>query len=128
MFAIIGTIIGFLPHLFKFLEGLSDNKQELAIMSMQMELAKLNLTAQLQEIGMNAKASEIQSMYSSMKTSIPWVDGFNACVRPIIAIIFTAKMIASCFYPEAAVMNDHDYAILGCIMSFYFGDTVTSRL
>lgn len=128
MFALIGAIIGFLPHLFKFLEGLSDNKQELAIMNIQMEMAKLSLTAQLQEVGMNAKASEIQSMYSSIKTAIPWIDGFNALVRPCIAIIFTSKMVASCFYPDIMTMNDHDYALFGAVISFYFGDAITSRL
>ncbi len=127
MFALIGTLLGFMPHLFKFFEGIADNKQEMLIMQMQLEMAKLNLTAQVQEIGMSAKASEIQSMYSSMKVNNAFIDGFNACIRPAIAIIFTAKLVANCFMPEV-VMNDHDYALVGAITSFYFGDTVTSRL
>lgn len=126
MFSIIGALVGLIPHLFKFFQTWSDNKQELAIMTMQMEMAKLQLNVQLQEVQMTVKASEVSSMYNNIKVSIPWIDGLNALIRPLLALLFVGKFIGSCTI-EDLPMTDHDYAILSCILSFYFGE-MTTRL
>lgn len=126
MFSIIGALVGLIPHLFKFFQTWSDNKTELALVAMQMELAKLQINTQLQEIQTAAKTAEVSSMYNNIKVSIRWVDALNALIRPLLAILFVSKFVGSCFVDELP-MNDHDYAILSMILSFYFGE-LTTRL
>ncbi len=144
MITILASLLGFLgstlPNLFKILEDKSDKTQELAIMQMQMEFAKLNLTTQLHEVQIGADAQEMKTIYSTYETGIPWVDALNGCVRPIMAfaffgLFFLVKIpviiMALCNMNNIADFNmlwtPEDGAIFAGIISFYYGSRAMQK-
>ena len=58
MITILASLLGFLgstlPNIFKLFQDNQDKAQELAIMNLQIEYAKLNLATQLQEVQVSA--------------------------------------------------------------------------
>ncbi len=124
MITILGALVGLLPNLFKYFQDYQDKKQELEIMKLQVGMMQAGLNTQLQEVAINAQVAQTASMYSNMKVNIPIIDGINALIRPLIAIIYTIRMIMSITHPELVNLLDHDYGIYSCIISFYFGGLV----
>jgi hypothetical protein len=127
MITILGALVGLIPSLFKSFQQYHDNKQELAIMQIQMQIMQIGLKTQLQEVAINAQSANLNTMYSNMKVNIPIIDGINALIRPMIAIIYTIRMIMSITHPDLVNLLDHDYGIYACIISFYFGGVISNR-
>lgn len=138
MITILASLLGFLgstlPNLFKIFQDKSDKTQELAIMSMQIEYAKLNLATQLHEVQISADADEMKTLYSTYSTGIPWVDALNGCVRPIIAFSFFGLFFLVKIPVIIMALNNlnnisdfnmlwtqEDSAIFAGIISFYYG-------
>jgi len=150
MITILASLLGFLgstlPNLFKIFQDKSDKAQELAIMAMQVEFAKLNLATQLHEVQIGADAQELRTLYSTYETGIPWVDALNGCVRPILAfaffgLFFLTKVpcIILAFHDiwhglefSQSVMiglwSDNDSAIFAGIISFYYGSRAMQKM
>jgi hypothetical protein len=150
MITILASLLGFLgstlPNIFKLFQDNQDKAQELAIMNLQIEYAKLNLATQLQEVQVSAAGEELKTLYSTYETGIKWVDALNGCVRPIIAfsfffLFFIAKLpcIFLAFHDislgqafSEAVMyglwGDNDSAIFAGIIAFYFGSRSMSKI
>lgn len=127
MITILGALVGLIPNIFKYLHDFQDKKQELEIMKLQIGMMQAGLNTQLQEVSINAQVAQTASMYSNMKVNIPIIDGLNASIRPLIALIYTVRMIMSITHPELVNLLDHDYGIYSCIISFYFGGLVRFR-
>jgi hypothetical protein len=144
MITILASLLGFmgstLPNLFKIFEDKSDKAQELAIMGMQIEFAKLNLATQLHEVQIGADAQEMKTLYSTYSTGIPWVDALNGCVRPVIAfaffgLFFLVKIpviiMALHNMNNIADFNmlwtQEDGAIFAGIISFYYGSRAMQK-
>ena len=127
MITILGALCGLIPHAFKFFQDLSDKRQELAIMELQLQMSQANINAQLQEVNINAQMADKAVMYESIKTNVPLIDGLNGAIRPLIAIIYTIRMVMSITHPDMVNLLDHDYGIYATIIAFYFGGLVRSR-
>lgn len=127
MITIYGALVGLIPHIFTFFQDYLDKKQELSIMQLQLQMSQANLSNQLQEINVNAQVADTNTMYSNIKVNLPFIDGLNASVRPLIALTYTARMILSITHPEYVNLLDHDFGIYACIIAFYFGGLVRSK-
>lgn len=127
MITILGALVGLIPHMFKYFQDYTDKKQELAIMQLQLQMSQANLNIHLQEINVSAEVAQMSEMYTNMKVNIPFIDGLNASIRPIIAIVYTIRMILSITHPDYVNLLDHDFGIYSCIIAFYFGGLVRSR-
>ena len=127
MITILGALCGLIPHAFKFFQDLSDKRQELAIMELQLQMSQANLNTQLQEVNINAQIADKAVMYNSIKTNVPLIDGLNGAIRPLIALIFTGKVVFAMLYSEQIQLAEHDYGIFSAIVAFYFGGLVRSR-
>jgi hypothetical protein len=124
MITILGSLVGLIPTLFKYFQQWQDGRNQLAIMQIQLQMMQAGLNMQLQEVAMNAQVAQVTSAYNTIKTNIGWVDALNGLIRPLIAIIYTAKMIYAMIYPELIELADHDYGIYSCVISFYFGGLI----
>lgn len=124
MITVISAFIGLLPHILKYFQAYQDNKQEMAILQLQYQMLQAGYKTQLQEVALNTQSQNIIALNQTSKTNIVWIDSVNGFIRPLIALVFTLKMLLSMAYPEHMVLVDHDYAIYSCILSFYFGGLV----
>jgi hypothetical protein len=143
LFGLLGST---LPNIFKLFQDNQDKAQELAIMQMQIEYAKLNLATQLKEVQVGADASEFKTLYTTYNTGIHWVDALNGCVRPIVAfsfffLFFLTKLpcIALAFHDISqgqafsetimyGLWSDNDSAIFAGIIAFYFGSRAMAKM
>src|ERR1700753_1869186 len=100
MIVVLSTLVGLLPHIFKYFQEKSDKKQELEIMKLQFSMQQQGLKTQLQEISTITQGNEINTMYNNIKTNIRFIDGLNGIVRPTIALIYTAKIIVAMIFWE----------------------------
>lgn len=121
MITILGALVGLIPHIFSYFKDVTDKKQELAIMQIQLSMMQANLNTQLQEVNINAQIADKQTMYNSIHTNIPFIDAINGLIRPLIAMIFTGKIVYAMIFPEQIMLAEHDYGIFSVILAFYFG-------
>jgi hypothetical protein len=138
MFTILSTLIGFLssglPSLFKYLNDKNDKAHELAIMQMQMEMAKLEFKEQLEEMNIKADVSERATLYTTYKTGITWIDAFNGTVRPVVTYLLVLLYITVKIMQYNGLHGDipefekleilwtqEDHALFAGVISFYFG-------
>ncbi len=121
---VLSLLAGLIPHIFTFFSGMLDRKQELAILNLQLEMSKANLNLQLQEVGINATIADKAIMYNNIRTNIPFIDGLNGAIRPLIALIYTIRMILSITNPNLVNLLDYDHHIYAAIIAFYFGGLV----
>lgn len=145
MITLFATIAGFLgsifPEIFKLLQDKNDKKQELALMQIQMEMAKIQGSQKLQEVNIKADISEIEALLKTYNTGIKWVDAFNGTVRPVLTYSFfilyaTVKYLQYTIIPDNAPMfqymdvlwNAEDQAIFAGIVSFYFGQRAMGKI
>jgi hypothetical protein len=157
MLTLLGTLFGGLfrlaPELLKWLDRRDDRAHELAMFDKQLEADKFKFQAaqQLAQIeGENAlNLADVQAMIAAtnaqgQKTGIPFVDGLNALVRPILTfwwciVLYTAALGAE-FYTLVWVMHQStaeailniwgqdEKAIVASIISFWFVDRALRKL
>lgn len=138
MFTILSALIGFLssglPSLLKYLNDKNDKAHELAIMQMQMEMAKLEFKEQLDEMNIKADTAEMATLYTTYKTGITWIDAFNGTVRPVVTYLLVFLYIAVKIMQYNNLHGDvpefekldilwtvEDHVLFTGVISFYFG-------
>lgn len=145
MITLFASIAGFLssifPEIFKFLQDKNDKKQEIALMQLQIEAAKIQGNQKLQEVNIKADISEVEALLRTYNTGVKWVDAFNGTVRPVITYSFfilyaTVKYMQYTIIPVDAPLfqymdvlwNTEDQAIFAGIISFYFGQRAMGKI
>lgn len=96
---LLGTLFGGLfrmaPEVLKWLDRKDERSHELAMFDKQLEADKLRGDQALAQINAQADANigaaEVQAIIEATKaqavqTGIRWVDGFNAMIRPLLAL------------------------------------------
>jgi len=155
MFALLGSLVGFIsslaPDIFGLLRDKKDKAHELQILDRQMELTKLGHTTRMEEIQTASEGKEAEHIYKfAEKSGIAWVDGFASSVRPFLTYSFFALyawvkfsafvvmrdqlMINHVGVPADDVLfsivrlwNEQDETIFAAIISFWFGSRMFRR-
>lgn len=96
---LLGTLFGGLfrmaPEVLKWLDRKDERSHELAMFDKQLEADKMRGDQALAQINAQADAvigaAEVQAIIEATKaqavqTGIKWVDGFNAMIRPLLAL------------------------------------------
>lgn len=150
--ALVGGVLRLLPSVVDLFHKKQENAQELALITKQVELAKVQGEQKLQEIQLQhaadndaAEASGILAAIQAQakSTGIAWVDALNATVRPVLTywhcvIVYTAYKLAL-FYvavhggvPWANALvdlyTDFDRAMVSSMISFWFVDRALRKL
>lgn len=139
--SIAGFISSIFPEIFKLLNDRNDKKQELAIMQLQIEAAKINGIQRMDEIGVKADMTELKELMGTYSTGVKWVDAFNGTVRPVLTYSFfvlyaVVKYLQYSVIGSSAPMyqyldvlwNTEDQAIFAGIISFYFGQRAMGKI
>jgi hypothetical protein len=141
--ALGGGVLRLMPEIFAFLNRKQDNAHELALMSHQIELARLQgdiaheATVTQGEIDMalkslDATASALQGQMQ--KTGFWFVDAMNFLVRPFTTYVLLAMYVAhklggavilygtnnSLAATFVSIYTPEDFALLSGILSFWF--------
>lgn len=140
--ALIGFAGSFLPDLLKFLRQREDNKQELAVLNLQIKRDKLQGEQRIREIEVEADAREVEAIHAEFKDRKPtyaWVEAYIQSVRPTITYAFFGMYSVvkfaqlklaifalgdgqeTIFRAIAAVWHENDAALLTAIVCFWFG-------
>ncbi len=153
MLAILGAIVGLLgsllPEVLKFWNNKEDHRHELAVLSVQAEMAKSEHVYRLEEISSQADIATEQAVYKAAEiktTGWRFVDGINALynssVRPTITYAFMvlyAYVKYSLIYSSVAagykwqevgsqIWGSEDFAIFATIMGFWFGGRLVKHM
>lgn len=139
--SLTGFISSLIPEILKFLKDQNDKKHELRILDRQIEYNKINVTNQLEEININKDLALQNSLYSTFKIGVSWVDAMNGSVRPVLAYCFfimysSVKLLqykaitnsSSIIEYIEIIWNLDDQAIFAGIISFYFGQRTFNKM
>lgn len=155
MFALLGSLVGFIsslvPDILGMLRDKKDKSHELQILDRQMELTKLGYTTRMEEIQIASEGREAEHIYKfAEKSGIAWVDGFASSVRPFLTysffalyawVKFSAFMlmrdqlaVSDVGMPVDDILlsivrlwNEQDETIFAAIISFWFGSRAFRR-
>lgn len=146
METLLGTLAGGLfrltPEILKWFDRKDERKHELAMLDRQHEADKLKLQQTTIQTESNITLAEIQAIVEATKvqgqpTSVKWVDGFNAMIRPLLALqwlilLWPAVILASFFLAVQAgisplvaigeVFGQDEKAMAASIASFWLVD------
>ena len=147
MFTLLGSALGFftsfLPSVMDFFNKRQENKQELDIMSMQMDMMDKTAMHRLEAINVEADIREIESLHEHDKlTGVGFIDGLRGSVRPVITYIFMALFVfvevsAYILLLDAGtntldavliVWDDRIMTMWAAILSFWFGSRQFQKL
>jgi hypothetical protein len=145
MITLLASITGFIssifPDILKYFNDQKDKKHELAILDKQIEVQKAGTSGRLEEITAIAPLSETNSLYTTYKTGVRWVDALNGTVRPVLAYAFFALYSCVKYLQYLVIYSNEplsiyigqlwttdDQAIFAGIISFYFGQRAISKL
>lgn len=136
--AIIGLLGSFLPHAMDIFKQRQDNKQELAILQLQLANGAAN---KLAEINAQAELAEIAATRTVVNTSIKWVDALNESVRPVlmfayfllyvfvkICVFYLLKNIASPFDALNLIWTTADMEIFCVMIAYYYGTRTITKM
>ncbi len=146
MMMLLGSVIGLLgsalPKLFDFLKRRQDQRHELAMMDRQMEAQRILGQMRLEEVGIQGDiAATLAAHAGDQPTGIRWVDAMRGLVRPTITWAYFAFFVfvragqysliaAGGQETWASAINilwtDEDGALLGIILSYWFGGRMFS--
>jgi tetrahydromethanopterin S-methyltransferase subunit E len=146
MITLFASIAGFFsslfPEILRLIKDKNDQQHQLAMMELQITMAKSKNAALVQQLEQKASTLERASLYGTYKTEITWIDALNGSVRPILAYSFFI-MYLSIKIMQYVSLKDHshtplehlallwsleDQAIFASIISFYFGQRTLSKL
>jgi hypothetical protein len=158
MITLLGALLGFIssifPDIFKLLKGSQDNKHELAVLQMQMQMAEKAGAQRLEEIGIEADVRASEALYKHARPSsgVKWVMALSDSVRPVITYCFFLSYIVvkisqyqmlahvealpwltdaqkgqEWFRIILTLWNEEDQALFAAIMAFWFGDRSLSK-
>ena len=138
--SITGFIISIIPEILKIVKNQNDRKHELNVLDRKIENSKLGHASIIEEIGSSKEISEHNTLYSTYKSGVEWVDALNASVRPVLAYSFFimyagVKYIQFKSIQTTAILveylevlwNIDDQAIFAGIISFYFGQRMFNK-
>lgn len=87
--ALISAFASWVPDVFKIFQDKRDKQHELDLLDRQMERDKARSSYRLAEIDAKADIAEMYALSSRVPdTTVTWVNGFNAMVRPTLALSF----------------------------------------
>jgi hypothetical protein len=149
MFALLGSLVGFIsslaPDIFGIIRDKKDKAHELQILDRQMELTKLGHTTRMEEIQTVSEMREAEYIYKyADRSGVMWIDGFAGSVRPFLTYAFFAlyawvKLSAFLVMRDQLAVSDvgvpidevlfsivklwseQDETIFAAIISFWFG-------
>lgn len=138
MIALLGGLLGFLtsvfPDIFKIFKARQDNAQELAILQLQIQAQKDGVQQHLEEVGLAAEQAIYVAAHAPQQLiGIPWIDGLNASVRPIVAYAFFllyagVKIMAFVHLHQSglpwqydALWSEEDMGIFSGILAYFYG-------
>lgn len=148
MFALLGSLVGFIsslaPDIFGIIRDKKDKAHELQILDRQMELTRLGHTSRMEEIQTISEMKEGEFLYKYADHSgVTWIDGFAGSVRPFLTYAFFAlyawvkfsafmvmreQLAAGGIIPADDVVfslvklwTEQDETIFAAIISFWFG-------
>ncbi|MCC8416036.1 MAG: hypothetical protein LN575_01440 [Rickettsia endosymbiont of Gnoriste bilineata] len=139
--SITGFISSIIPEILKILKNQNDKKHELNLLDRQIESHKLGNTKLLSELNTSKDIAKNNTLYSTYKSGINWVDALNGSVRPVLAYSFFimyayVKYVQYKTIQSTAILveyldvlwNIDDQAIFAGIISFYFGQRMFNKL
>lgn len=148
MLTILGSIIGFLtsalPDILDLFKKKTENNQNIKLLQMQMEAAKMQNDAVLQQLQQIKDMKEMQVLHQGLETptGVTWVDGLRASVRPIITysffILFSTVKIVSLFLTMKSgsnfeislltIWDDQTQILFSVVIAFWFGQRALSKI
>lgn len=141
--ALGGGLLRMLPELFAFLNRKQDNEHELALMTHQIELAKLQHEAQMETMTAQGEIDQALKMLDAttaalagqmQKTGFWFVDALNFLVRPLTTYLLVLMYIAhklggamlmygtngSLASTFATIYTPEDFSLLTGTLSFWY--------
>ena len=151
MLSLLGAIVGLLgalgPRIIGFFEARQNHRQEFELMKLQaanqLEMMKLGFTQKMAEINAMADIqADTAAFAASLRPSgVTWIDGFNAFVRPFLALMFFF-LYAAVKVAQFATLNvgdatasqvllmlwgNEDWATWSAVVTFYFGNRTFNK-
>ncbi|WP_342278652.1 hypothetical protein [Candidatus Tisiphia endosymbiont of Myopa tessellatipennis] len=139
--SITGFISSIIPEILKILKDQNDKKHALNLLDRQIEINKLGHTKLLTELDASKDIAENNTLYSTYKSGVNWVDALNGSVSPVLAYSFfimyayikyvqyrTIQSTAILVEYLDVLWNIDDQAIFAGIISFYFGQRMFNKL
>lgn len=141
-----GGVFRLIPEVIKFFTTVKEQKHELAMTSLQLEIDKARSALRIDEVHAGANAAEQGAWASALQDAIKaqgqpsgvgWADALSAGVRPILTywhclVLYTAHKAALMYMAmqagvsvAAGIANsftDFDQMIVASIFSFWFVD------
>jgi len=139
----LGFVSSLVPQALKFLQNRQDNKQELAILELQIKQQQNANEQRLDEIQVQQSELTQRAVYqhdSSIK-STGWVNNLRASVRPFVTYTFFSLFCAikicalyqlmqtnSVVVSLPQLWDEPTQAIFAAIISFWFGDRTLAKM
>ncbi len=137
MLTLLGSIFGLfqsiLPDAFKVFRDKSDKKHELAVLKMQMEREQKGYVAKQEAIDAEAFNNRVIQETKRDEKASKFFINLSASVRPVISYLMFAlyagiKLAIIFNGNDGELWSEEDGAILGYIITFYFGQRGMSKL
>jgi len=135
MLTILGSLIGFLssalPAAADFFKRKQDMEHELRLFEMQIKMSEIQHQNNMEEAAIEADTSQYRELYKTYNVGITWIDGFNALIRPVLAIsffalyVFVKYLMVNAGYP---IWDEEDAAIFASVIAFYFGNRTFDKI
>lgn len=151
MLSLLGAIVGLLgslgPRILGYFEARQNHRQELELLQLQsanqLKMMEIGFTQRMAEINATADIqSETAAFAAALQPSgVTWIDGFNAFVRPFLALMFFA-LYAAVKVAQYSILNvdgvtpsqvlvsmwgNEDWATWSAVITFYFGNRTFNK-
>jgi len=145
---VFGGVLRLAPEVFKIFDAKDSRKHELAMMSAEMEFAKIKGEMQLKETEATLTIAELDAMKEAFKEqastagkSYKWVAAVSGLVRPLVTYwfvgVYSATKVAAYTIATSqggiwnkvliSMWGKEDMAILNLLLTFYFVGRVYDR-
>ncbi len=118
--AIVGLFSGLAPDILKEFTASRAQKREIEFLEVQhrmsLERSKVEAEAKIREAVEGSVAAEVGALRDQLMavlqiqatpTGVPWIDGFNALVRPVITVLVAGLFLATSVMFVKAVIIDY---------------------
>jgi hypothetical protein len=138
---LLGLCSSALPSILKYFQDIKDKAHELAILQIQVDLAKAEFTEKLDEAEIKGDTAQLATVYSTYYSGNKYMDALTDSVRPIVTFILLGMycfmqwqyfgIITSQENVTLEVLEqlftDEDQALLTICLSFFFGNQYFNR-
>lgn len=135
---LLGLLTSALPDVLNLFRENQDNKQELAVLELQLRRDEAQHGYKMEEIAVKADVREIEALhreFAQRKETWKWVEALISSVRPVITYGFfglyaavkyaqltlATRATEDVFVAITAVWHEPDQAIFATILAFWFG-------